>query len=127
MNFDLNLLKCFYEVAARQSISLASSALHLSQPAISLQIKKLEEQLDKALFARHNRGLILTPFGRLFLEKTTRILQIQDEMSDLANESDGLPAGQLRIGTYTTASSYLLASCAANFLSEYNKVSLAYD
>lgn len=127
MNFDLNLLKCFHQVAVNKSISLASSTLHLSQPAVSLQIKKLEDQLGKALFDRHNRGLILTPFGHLFLEKTNRILKIQDEMTDLAKASESTPSGQLRVGTYTTASSYLLAPCTTQFLTQFKEVSLSYD
>lgn len=127
MEFDLNLLKCFHRVALMKSISLASSDLHLSQPAVSLQIKKLEEQIGRGLFDRHNRGLILTPFGQLFLERTNRILKIQEEMNDLAQESESEPSGQLRFGTYTTASSYLLAPCVSEFLAQYKKVSLSYD
>ena len=127
MNFDLSLLKCFHQVATSKSISLASSTLHLSQPAVSLQIKKLEDQLGKALFDRHNRGLILTPFGHLFLEKTNRILKIQAEMNDLTQQSESVPTGQIRVGSYTTASSYLLAPCVAKFLSQYKYVSLSYD
>lgn len=127
MNFDLSLLKCFHQVATSKSISLASATLHLSQPAVSLQIKKLEDQIGKALFDRHNRGLILTPFGHQFLEKTNRILKIQEEMNDLTQQSESMPTGQMRIGTYTTASSYLLAPCVAKFLSQYKEVSLSYD
>ncbi len=127
MDLDLNLLKCFQVVAFNESISLASSTLHLSQPAISLQIKRLEDQIGRQLFDRHNRGLILTAFGRQFLEKTKHLLEIKSELVSLVERTEGLPSGGLRVGTYTTASSYLLAASAAQFLSENKKVSLSYD
>lgn len=125
-NLDLNLLTCFKVVAEKGSISHASSILHLSQPAISLQIKRLEEQIGKKLFDRHNRGLFLTKFGDQFLEKTHRLLEIQNDLIGLVEHSDSEPSGQLRIGTYTTASSYLIAPAAASYLKQFKDVSLFY-
>lgn len=126
MDIDLNLLKCFEVVAVKGGISAASTALHLSQPAISLQIKRLEEQVGKKLFDRHNRGLLLTTFGIRFLEKARRILEAQNELRSMVNEIEDEPSGPLKIGTYTTASSYILAETASQFLKDYPKVTIRY-
>jgi DNA-binding transcriptional LysR family regulator len=127
MGIDLNLLRCFQVVANNKSVSRASSILHLSQPAISLQIKRLEDQVGKKLFDRHNRGLTLTVFGRHFLDKAQHLLEVQSDLLSLIEHSEGSPSGRLRVGTYTTASSYLLAAPATRFLSENKNVSLSYD
>ena len=127
MNINLNLLKCFEVVAEKGGISYASSALHLSQPAISLQMKKLEEQVGKKLFARYSRGLVLTPFGKLFLEKVKKLLEMQKELDFFINDVEHEPSGTLKIGTYTTASSYLLSETTAKFLNTYPKVTIAYS
>lgn len=127
MEIDLNLLKCFEAVADNNSISLASKTLHLSQPAISLQIKKLEGQISRKLFDRHNRGLILTNFGSQFLIKTKLLLEVQTELKMLVNQTEQEATGKLRVGTYTTASSYLVSGPAAQFLTENPKVSLVYN
>lgn len=126
MNIDLNLLRCFQVVSEKSSISEASSILHLSQPAISLQIKRLEEQIGRKLFDRHNRGLILTKFGEQFLERARRLLEVQDDLIGLVEKVDSEPSGILRVGTYTTASSYLLSGFVTDFLKQHQKVSLSY-
>lgn len=125
-NLDLNLLNCFRVVAEKGSISYASSILHLSQPAISLQVKRLEDQISKKLFDRHNRGLFLTKFGEQFLEKTRRLLEVQDDLVGLISRTDSQPSGLLRVGTYTTASSYLIASAAHDYLKKFKNVTLSY-
>ena len=127
MDIDLNLLKCFKAVADHESISHASKVIHLSQPAISLQIKRLEQQIGRSLFSRHNRGLVLTDFGKKFLEKARQLLDLQDNLVELVKDSEKIPSGILRIGTYTTSSSYLLADPAAVFLRANKKVSLSYS
>lgn len=127
MNLDLNLIRCFRTVAEVQSISKASQLLHLSQPALSLQIKRLEDQLEKKVFDRHNRGLILTKFGEQLLEKSQRLLEVENELLNLVRESDGALRGTLKIGTYTTASSYLLSDVATEFLEQNPQVSIRYN
>ena len=60
MNIDLELYKVFYTVAKHNHMTRASEELHISQPAISQSIKKLEEQLGGPLFLRSNKGMELT-------------------------------------------------------------------
>ena len=65
MNINMELYKIFYIVAKNGSISAAANILFISQPAITFQIKKLEEQLDVSLFTRTKHGVILTEEGKL--------------------------------------------------------------
>ena len=127
MLIDYNLLRCFRVVAKTESISLASRELHLSQPAISLQIKNLEKQLGKALFDRHNRGLILTPFGQVLQRKLSKLKELELEIEELVSGDEGDVSGPVKVGTYTTASSYLLAGPVSEFLRENKKVTLSYS
>ncbi len=123
---DLNLLRCFKVVAENESITEASKTLHLSQPAISLQIKRLEEQIGKQLFDRHNRGLSLTPFGITVLAHSKRLFDVESELQALINGKSEEPQGRVRIGTYTTASSYLLSKPLTELLKNNRKVSVSY-
>ncbi len=127
MRVDYNLLRCFRAVAKAESISWASRELHLSQPAISLQIKNLENQLGKSLFDRHNRGLILTPFGQVLLRKLSMLEEFELEIEELVSGDEGEISGPVKVGTYTTASSYLLAEPVSEFLRESKKVTLSYS
>ena len=65
MNINLELYRIFYIVAQNGSISAAADILYLSQPAITFQIKKLEEQLNITLFTRTKHGVILTEEGNI--------------------------------------------------------------
>lgn len=67
MNIDLELYKVFYIVAKNKHMTKASEELHISQPAISQSIKKLEDQLGGTLFLRSNKGMELTEEGKCFM------------------------------------------------------------
>ena len=82
---NLNQLRGFWETAAAQSMSRAAEKLYITQPALSLQIKALEEELGQQLFERQGRGLLLTDSGRFLQERSKEILdlveQTEQEMS----------------------------------------------
>jgi len=73
----------FQAVAQEGSIARASEKLNLGQPAISIQIKNLEEQLGHALFERRNRSLILTQAGQVALEYSNQIFSLGDELKEV--------------------------------------------
>ncbi|MEO9130295.1 MAG: LysR family transcriptional regulator [Sphingomonas sp.] len=75
MSFDLRWLRAFSAVARNGSFVAAGEVLHLSQPALSQQIRKLEQQVGLALFARHARGARMTAAGEVFLPHAEAILQ----------------------------------------------------
>ena len=76
MNVDLELYRVFYVVAKHKHMTKASEELHISQPAISQSIKKLEEQLGGTLFLRSNKGMELTEEGKMFYEYVKGALEL---------------------------------------------------
>ena len=127
MHLDLNLLKCFRAVAETGSVSKAGAILNLSQPAISTQIKKLEEQLGRGLFNRHNRGLSLSEAGTELLAYARQIANTERSLVTFFQNERAEPTGVIRVGSYTTATSYLIARTVAKFLKGNPGVSVTYD
>ncbi len=86
-NIDTNLLRAFVAVANSGGMTAAGGALHLSQGAVSQQIKRLEDLLGCGLFVRDRRQLQLTPHGERLLGKATRLLHLNDEIwSEMAED-----------------------------------------
>jgi DNA-binding transcriptional LysR family regulator len=95
---DLNRLKVFYHIYSLNSIVAAANALHLSQPAVSQQLQKLEGELRVPLFTRLHKKLVPTAAGeRLFTLVEPFIEKLQDEIPYIRQPLDR-PAGMLRIG-----------------------------
>lgn len=90
-------LRAFHYVAITGGFSRAAEALFLTQPAISDQVRKLEEEYDVLLFNRHKKQVILTRQGERLLEITRRMFDIEQQALDLLSESRTLRAGTLRI------------------------------
>lgn len=123
---NLTRIPYFLKVAELGSISKATSEVFLSQPALTLQIQALEEELGFALFERHNRGLTLTAQGERLYERAKLLREWQRETSALLEAEDRLQ-GTIKIGTYTTASSYLLAPWLKKFFKDHPEISIEYD
>lgn len=79
-NLDLTALRSFVGVVDAGGVTRAAGVLHLTQSAVSMQIKRLEEALDVVLFDRAGRGVALTPPGELLLGYARRMLQTNDEI-----------------------------------------------
>lgn len=95
-NLDITLVRTFVAVADHGSMTVAANSLHLTQGAVSQQIKRLEEALDCSLFERNRRSLVLTPVGERLLGKAKRLLGMNDEIwADMAMR---MLDGQVRIG-----------------------------
>ena len=90
-------LRAFHYVATRGGFSRAAEALFLTQPAISDQVRKLEEAYDILLFDRHKRRVVLTDKGAELLEITHRMFDAEALALDYLNESRALEAGTLRL------------------------------
>jgi DNA-binding transcriptional LysR family regulator len=96
---DLLNLKAFIAVAREGTVSKAAETLHLTQPAVSLQLKALQERLKLQLFARSGRGLAITRDGAALLPQAERVL---DALQDFGRSAQSLQTslrGKLRIGT----------------------------
>lgn len=95
---ELGHLKAFLAVADLGSITRASQTLHLSQPAVSAQIKKLEDDLGVALFHRAARGMTLTSAGERLVPSAREVLTRADAFQTLAARLAGRTMGVLRVG-----------------------------
>lgn len=107
-SLTLKQMRYFEALAQHGHFGHAAEASAISQPALSMQIKELEESLGIALFDRGARHLRLTGFGETFLERVREILRAVDELGELARASQGQLAGRLRIGVIPTIAPYLL-------------------
>lgn len=87
---------------------LAAEACAVSQPALSAQIKTLEEHLGAALFDRGPRHVRLTGFGEAFIDRARDILRSVDDLKNLARAAQGPLTGQLKLGVIPTVAPYLL-------------------
>jgi aminoethylphosphonate catabolism LysR family transcriptional regulator len=90
-------LRAFHQVALSGGFSKAAHALRLTQPAISDQVRRLEEEYDVALFSRRHRQIVLTPAGNRLLAVTHRLFGAEGEALELLQEERSLRTGSLRI------------------------------
>ncbi len=117
-------LRYFEALAHHGHFSRAAEACAISQPALSLQIKELEEILGAALFERGARQTRLTPLGQEFVVRVRDILRGVDELEDLARGSCSPLAGRLRIGVIPTVAPYLLPSVIRHLATRFPAVDL---
>ncbi|MBJ2152956.1 LysR family transcriptional regulator [Paracoccus sp. IB05] len=96
---DWDKLRIFHAVADKGSLTHAGEVLHLSQSAVSRQIRALEESLDVTLFHRHARGLILTEQGELLFEATQAMAKRLDAAAARIRDSEDEVFGELRVTT----------------------------
>lgn len=107
-NFTLKQLRYFEALARDGRFRRAADACSISQPALSMQIKELEQELGSELFERTAREVKLTAFGQMFALRVRDILRAVDELGDLARASRDPFLTRLRIGIIPTIAPYLL-------------------
>ena len=121
---DLYQLRGFYEIVREQSFTRAADKLFLTQPAISLQVKALESELDEILLERNRRQIRLTPAGEILFaharEVFARLASARDEIAALKK----VLRGRLAIGTSDTNCTYILPGLLAEFRARYPEVEL---
>ena len=113
-NLTLKQLRYFEALARHRHFGRAADACAISQPALSMQIKELEESLGTPLFERGPRQIGLTGLGEEFALRVRDILRAVDELGDLARASQDRLAGRLRIGVIPTVAPYLLPAIIGN-------------
>jgi LysR family transcriptional regulator, hydrogen peroxide-inducible genes activator len=114
INVTLRQLRYFDALARHGHFGRAAEACAISQPAISMQIKELEEALGGGLLERNARQVVLTKFGEELAQRIRDILRSVDELGDFARASRDRLAGQLRIGMIPTIAPYLLPKVIEN-------------
>lgn len=114
----------FAAVAEHRNISRAAVALHLSQPAVSGQLRQLQDEFGEPLYLRDGRGVRLTPAGEQLASYATRLRDTWRQAHAFRDALRGLEQGTLRIGASTTPASYLLPYLIADFHRRYPEVTL---
>ena len=114
-SFDLHALRMFLAIAEESSISSAADLLRMSQPALSRNLKKLEQDLGVTLFTREARGIKLTPEGAFVRERAQAIVAMADRMERELHTVHSRLTGSVAIGCAETLSMTFLAERIAAF------------
>ncbi|TXR52041.1 LysR family transcriptional regulator [Reinekea thalattae] len=124
---QLNSLATFIQVAKDESVTKAAARLHLTQQAVSQQIKKLEEELGVKLFNRAHRKIYLTPEGEQLLKHASGYLAaLESEMLNLKNDSQAL-TGHISISCTLELATLVLAPVIEQFKQQQPQVTLQID
>jgi DNA-binding transcriptional LysR family regulator len=108
-------LQVFHTVAKQLSFTKAAELLFMTQPAVTFQVKQLEEHFNTRLFERSHGKISLTPAGELALDYAERILNMTGEMEARISELTGQVSGPLLIGASTTIAEYMLPRLLGEF------------
>jgi DNA-binding transcriptional LysR family regulator len=112
-------LKTFLTVVRCGSLTQAAKELFISQPAITMQIHKLEKDYKETLLYRRERGIELTPAGKVLLDYARRISRLYDEASEEIGALSGDIRGTIRIGATFTIGEYFLPPVLGHFKDEH--------
>jgi DNA-binding transcriptional LysR family regulator len=115
-------LQVFHAVAKQMSFTKAAETLFMTQPAVTFQIKQLEEHFNTRLFERGHGRIALTPAGEIVLEYAERILSLSAELETRLREMTGRLSGPLLIGASTTIAEFLLPRVLGEFKSLHPEV-----
>ena len=126
MNYTLHQLRIFQKVAEHQSITKASEELHLTQPAVSIQLKNFQEQFPIALTEVVGRRLFLTEFGKEIAITAERILDEVNSINYRTMEFGGNLAGRLKIAVVSTGK-YVMPYFLSGFMESNMGVDLMMD
>ncbi|WP_350286406.1 LysR substrate-binding domain-containing protein [uncultured Croceitalea sp.] len=126
MNYTLNQLRIFLKVAELQSVTKASEELHLTQPAISIQLKKFQDQFEIPLTEIIGRRLYVTDFGKDIARACERILDEVHNIKYKAEAYKGQLVGQLKISVVSTAK-YVIPYFISDFLRQHPAIDLQID
>lgn len=121
----LRHIKYFLAVAKHQSFTRAAAALYVSQPALSQQIKQLEETLGTPLFDRSGRRVTLTDAGEVYARYAHRALQDLEEGRRAIHDVQNLSRGALRIAITPTFTTYLIGPLIKGFHHRYPNITLS--
>lgn|SRR5574340_66000 len=120
-------LRYFLAVADALHFTKAAEGLHVSQPALSAQVKQLEQEVGVPLFDRLGRSVHLTRAGMIFREHARRALREMELAQATIAQEEGLQRGQLTVGVVQTVNAYLVPEIVTRFSTKYQLISLKLD
>jgi DNA-binding transcriptional LysR family regulator len=124
---DLDQLHTFLEIVRLKSFSKAAQTCYRTQPAISAQVRQLEQELNTTLFERLGTKISLTVAGRIFAEHAEQILALRRRAQDSINELEKVPRGELLIAANEATCIYVLPGVFAEFKKQFPNVQLLVD
>jgi len=122
---NLDQIRNFYEVAVHKSFTQAAEKLYRTQPAISTQVRILEEELGEKLFDRIGKKVCLTQAGEILFTYAERLLRLHDEAKLAITELNASPKGKILIGANEATCIYVLPQIFALFKRQYPDVQIS--
>jgi len=119
---ELSQLEFFVTVVEERGFSKAAERVFRTQPAVSIAIRRLEEELGTPLFERSQKSPVLTEAGQLFYDYARRILALRDQSLEVVAELRALKRGRVRIGANESTSLYLLPHLILDYRARYPEV-----
>ena len=117
-------LQVFHTVARLLSFTKAAESLHMTQPAVTFQVRQLEEHFNTRLFDRTHNRISLTDAGSRVYEYADKIFELYTEMENAVREMTGEISGVVMIGASTTIAEYMLPALLGDFKAEYPDVNI---
>ena len=117
-------LHVFYSVARLLSFTKAADTLHMTQPAVTFQVRQLEEYFNTRLFDRTHNKITLTEAGERVYHYAEKIFHLYDEMENSVRELTGEISGVLILGASTTVAEYMLPALLGDFKAKYPDVNI---
>lgn len=119
MTFNLQQLHAFATIVASGSLGRAAEVLHVTQPALSRTIKRLEDQVGAPLFERHSKGMQLTAIGSALLPHATLLQREADHAREEIDAMRGLAKGTIRVGAVASVATLVLPLAVSGVLARW--------
>src|SRR5690242_13135977 len=124
---DLDQLHTFLEIVRLKSFSKAAQSCFRTQPAVSAQVRQLEQELNAPLFERLGTKIAITPAGHIFAEYAEQILDLRRRAQDSINELERVPRGELLIAANEATCIYVLPLVFSEFKKQFPNVQILVD
>jgi DNA-binding transcriptional LysR family regulator len=124
---DLDQLRTFLEIVRLKSFSKAAQTCYRTQPAISAQVRQLEQELNTSLFDRLGTRISLTSAGKIFAEYAAQILDLRRQAQDAINDLELVPRGELVIAANEATCIYVLPEVFSKFKALFPNVQIQVD
>jgi DNA-binding transcriptional LysR family regulator len=124
MTLDLRQLNAFLTIVSAGSLGRAAELLHITQPALSRTIQRLEQQVGAPLFERHSKGMQLTAIGSALLPHATLLLSEAEHATEEINAMRGLAKGTIRVGAVGNIASLILPLAISAVLKKWSNLTV---
>jgi DNA-binding transcriptional LysR family regulator len=124
MTLDLRQLNAFLIIVSAGSLGRAADMLHITQPALSRTVRRLEQQVGAPLFERHSKGMQLTAVGSALLPHATLLLREAEHATEEINAMRGLAKGTIRVGAVGNIASLILPLAISAVLKKWSNLTV---